>query len=284
MNVIKLLLVLFISSLLIGLAAALFLSPVDTGNVAVIPIEGPITLSGGGLLSPGASADLIEQEIDKAASDPMVDAVVFEINSPGGSAVASDEIVRKIRALNKTTVAVIRESGASGAYWIASATDHIIANPLSITGSIGVTWSYLSFQGLLSDYNITYNRIVTGPDKDIGSPYRNLTADERALLEQKVNTVLDYFVADVARNRNLSVAKVRSLANGTIFLGTEAKAEGLVDQLGTMDTAKAYLEKRLNESIEFSYYGQQQQGFLSWLFGAHAGIAGETGVPAIKAQ
>ena len=133
------------------------------GNVAVIEIKGPIMSesSSGFFAEQVASADEITRLIEKANEDARIKAVIFEINSPGGSAVASDEIAAEIKKLNKTSVAWIREIGTSGAYWIASSTDHIVANRMSITGSIGVISSYLGFSGILEDHNVTLNRLVS---------------------------------------------------------------------------------------------------------------------------
>ena len=151
-----------------------------SGNVALIPIEGVIVGTDDGEFlfeSVTSSLDTVEL-IEKADRNPNIKAIILEINSPGGSAVASEEIANAIKKTNKTTVAWIREIGTSGAYWVSSASDHIVANRVSITGSIGVIASYLEFPGLLDRYNITYQRLVSGKYKDIGSPYKEMTTEE----------------------------------------------------------------------------------------------------------
>ena len=155
-------------------------------NVAVIPVEGELLVGSDSstLGASVASSDTILADIQKAEDDADIKAVIFRINSPGGSAVASDEIATAIKRMKKPSVAVIREVGASGAYWVASATDHVVANPMSITGSIGVIDSYLSFGRFLSDWNVTYNQLVAGDMKDVGTPYRELTPQERAFLQR----------------------------------------------------------------------------------------------------
>ena len=146
------------------------------GNVAVIPIHGEITvLEQGGFSSGTASSDAIIASLEKADKNPGIKAILLDIDSPGGSGVAADEISQKLKSINKTKVAVIREIGTSAAYWIATSTDHIFVNRLSLTGSIGVIGSYLDFSGLLSMYNVTYQRYVTGELKDMGSPFRAMT-------------------------------------------------------------------------------------------------------------
>jgi protease IV len=204
-------------------------------RIAVIPIYGEITLedsSGIFSISQVASANTIVDQIKKAQDDSTIKGVIFEINSPGGTVVASEEIVNAIKNLNKPKIAWIREVGASGAYWAASSTDKIIADPMSITGSIGVLGSYIEFSGLMQKYGVTYEQLNGGKYKDLGSPYTNLTNDERVLLQSKINLIHEYFINSVAKNRNMSVEKIRKLADGSFYLGLEAKENGLIDELG----------------------------------------------------
>jgi protease-4 len=223
-------------------------------NTAIIPIKGVIsTESGTGLLSDDAanSRDIVKT-IQQVQHDSRVRAVIFEINSPGGSPVATDEIAEAIKELNKDklTVAWIREVGASGAYWVASSTDHIIANRMSIVGSIGVYGSYLEVYGLLNKYNITYRRLVSGEYKDTGSPFKPLSSQEEYMLQSKLDKLHEYFIEAVATNRNMSTDAVRTLATGEIFLGVEAKDNGLVDELGGQEQAVTYIENSLNITVE----------------------------------
>src|SRR3989338_8536572 len=129
-----------------------------SGNVALIPIDGVIigTEDSGFLFDGVTSSPEAVEFIEKAEKNPSIKAIILEINSPGGSAVASEEIANAVKKVNKTTVAWVREAGASGAYWVASASDHIVASRMSVTGSIGVIASYLEFPGLLERYNVTY--------------------------------------------------------------------------------------------------------------------------------
>jgi protease-4 len=221
-------------------------------NVAVIPIKGVITVEESSDLfgnSNVASSDAIIRSIKKAQDNPNIKALILEINSPGGSPVASDEIGRAIKESNLTTVAVIREIGTSGAYWIASASDHIIANRMSITGSIGVIGSYLEFSDLLTRFNVTYRRFVSGKYKDIGSPFREITEEETTMYQAIIDKMLEFFIEEVALNRNMSIRRTRELATGLVYLGSEAKEVGLVDELGSMQEADRYLERTLNISV-----------------------------------
>jgi protease-4 len=226
------------------------------GNVAVIPIKGLIVseLRGGQFEPGGTSAVDTVEAIREANEDQMIEAIIFEINSPGGAAVASDEIVQAIRKVNKTTVAVIKDIGTSGAYWIASATDIIFANEISMTGSIGVIGSYLEIAELLQEYNVTYRRIVAGKYKDIGSPFKELTGEEQLIFQRTVDKMRDYFVKSVAENRNMEVKDVDKLATGAFYLGSEAIDKGLVDEIGSFYDAVSYVETKHNitaELVEF---------------------------------
>ena len=223
-------------------------------KIAVVPIEGEITSfsSSGGFLGGGgfSSSDIVKQ-IEDLDKDDSVKGIIFEINSPGGEVVASQEIADAVKKLNKTNYAVIREVGASGAYWIASASDKIIASPMSITGSIGVYGSYLEFSGLFEKYGVGYERLVSGKYKDVGVPYRGLTNEEKNILQKKLDMVHEFFVGDVANNRNMSIEDVRKVATGEFYLGQEAKGLGLVDELGNKDDAIELMKKELGlTSIE----------------------------------
>lgn len=225
-----------------------------TGNVALIPITGTITTTGQDLVGKAVSSEDIVKFIMEADKSDKIKAIILEINSPGGEPVASDEIASAVKKANKTTVAVIREKGTSGAYWIASAADHIIANRMSVTGSIGARASYLEIAKLLEDYNVTYRRLVSAKYKDTGSPFRELLPEEQALFQNVLDKLHNEFVSAVAKNRNLPEWVVRELATGFIFLGSEAKELGLVDELGGRDEAIRYIEQTLGikaELVEF---------------------------------
>ncbi|MBN2421803.1 signal peptide peptidase SppA [Candidatus Woesearchaeota archaeon] len=222
------------------------------GNVALIPITGVISLSEQDSLfgESVSSADSVIKTIEKVDLNPNIKAIIFEINSPGGYPVATDEISQKIKSINKTTVAVIREIGASGAYWIASACDHVIANRMSVTGSIGVYGSYLEFSELLTRFNVTYRRFVAGDYKDLGSPYKDMSEEEQELYQRILNKLHEFFIKEVSENRGLSLEQTRELANGMIYLGVEAKELGLIDELGNRETAVKYLENKLNTTVK----------------------------------
>jgi len=200
-------------------------------EILVIPITGTI-YSGSDGYSPDTFSDDVISQLESAAKNDNTKAVILELDSPGGTVVGSREISNAIESFDKPIVTWMRENAASGAYWIAASTDHIVADPATITGSIGVTGSYLQFAGLLDDYNVSYERFVSGEYKDTGSPYKEVSDAEREYLQNKINLLNDMFVEHVATSRGLTESFVRSHSNGEIFLGTEALSRKLVDSLG----------------------------------------------------
>jgi protease IV len=243
-------------------------SPVGIGNVALIPITGQITGNGGKILgSSTASAHEIVDFLDKANKNPQVKAIVLEINSPGGSAVASDEVAAAVKKSDKPVVAWIREVGASGGYWIASASEHIVAHRMAITGSIGVISSYIEFSGAMDKYGLGYERLVAGKYKDVGTPFRKLENEERKLLEKKLDRIHNYFISEVSSNRDLSKKEVKALATGEFYLGIEAFELGLVDELGDKTTVENYLKNKHSlTEIDYITY-QRKVGFLEIVSG-----------------
>ncbi len=260
---IKITIAIIISLFILSWLVASLFSQGDFGNVAHIKISGAIMSESGGFLNSGvvSSSDIVDS-IKKANADSSIKAILLEIDSPGGTPVASAEIADAVKNSNKTVVAWIRESGTSGAYWVASSAYKIVAHPLSITGSIGVYGSYLDFSGLLGRFNITYERMIAGDYKDIGSPYKPLTDSERKSLQNTLDLMHEYFIQSVAENRNMSVDSVRKLANGKFYLGMEAKNLGLVDFLGGKEVAEEIIKKRENlKEINYVEYEKKSSIF-----------------------
>lgn len=229
-----------LSAVLVG---GLFSEPY--GNVALISINGELSI-GDNFFSSGAESDKIVSEINDANSNPYIKALLVEINSPGGSVVATKEIASALKNVNKTKVCWLREIAASGAYWIASACDYIVADNFTITGSIGVSGSYLEFSGLFEKYGINYVRLVSGKEKDIGTPYRQPTQEELNRIQSILDEIHAAFVKEIAENRNLSVEYVNNIANGSIFTGEEAKNLGLVDVIGGKEEAVSIIKEEAN--------------------------------------
>jgi len=255
---------LLVGFLFSGFISLFFGSEIEpSGNVALIPIQGVITAAESeSLLGESvASSNSITSYIEKADKNPNIKAIILEINSGGGSPVASEEIVNAIKKTNKTTVALIREMGASGAYWVASASDHIVASRASIVGSVGVIASYLQFSGLLEHYNVTYERLVAGKYKDIGSPYKELSVVERSLLQEQLDLLHDYFLDDVVQSRHLTEDQKAEIGTANIFMGIQAKALGLIDEFGGKDEVLSYVKGIIGEEPVLAEYKERK----SWL-------------------
>lgn len=197
-------------------------------SVAVVPLKGEITES---------SVNELSNMLDNALNDNSVKSIVLDINSPGGGVLPSKEIMYKIRDSEKPIVARIGESGASGAYYAASATDRIIADEDSITGSIGVSMILIQYYELFDKLGVDVKVITSGERKDIGSPYRNMTEEEEERLQEIVDKIYYHFISDIAENRDMEISDVEEIANGDIYLGSEALEKGLVDELGTLGDA-----------------------------------------------
>ncbi|MDF9407608.1 signal peptide peptidase SppA [Pelotomaculum isophthalicicum JI] len=214
----------------------------DKGKVGVIYIEGTIASgqSDTGLLSSGVSSEEIAATIRKAARDPEIGAVVIRLNSPGGTPAASQEIgleIERLRQSGKKVVASMGDVAASGAYWVAACTDQIVANPGTMTGSIGVIMQTPNLQGLYDKLGISEETFKSGPYKDMGSSSRPVTTDERAIFQSMIDDIYNQFVDAVAKGRHKDVLEIRKLADGRVFTGRQAIELGLVDQLGDFHDA-----------------------------------------------
>ena len=180
-------------------------------------------------------------ELKRFADNPYVKAIVLRIDSPGGGVVPSQEIfdaVQRIR--NKNNKAVVASMGtvaASGGYYIAAATDRIIANPGTLTGSIGVIMETANVEGLLKKIGVEGIVVKSGKFKDVGSPLRKMTDEEQALLQSVMDDVHKQFIDAVADGRAMEVDTVQALADGRIFTGRQAKEAKLIDELGNLDDA-----------------------------------------------
>jgi protease-4 len=207
--------------------------------VAVIYAEGVISSGTSGSLgsATGITPARIKADLRRAATDPSVKAVVVRVNSPGGSVVASNEIWKMLKDYEKPVVFSFGEMAASGGYYIACAGKWIVANPDTLTGSIGVITEMTNVDELAKKLGIQVIVIKTGPNKDIGSPFRPMTQDEIELWQTVIDQAFDGFVQVVAQGRGLPEDKVRQIGDGRVYNGKQAKELGLVDQLGYLEDA-----------------------------------------------
>jgi len=219
----------------IAAAAGVVLSVLDSAwpggeKVAVVRIEGVIV----------DSREAIE-ELRKFRDNPSVKAIVLRIDSPGGGVVASQEIyseVLKTRADGRVKVVTsMGNLAASGGYYIAAATDRIVANPGTLTGSIGVIMELANVQGLLEKVGVQSIVIKSGAHKDLASPFRAMSAADRAILQTVLDDVHDQFIQAVATGRAMKIEQVRDLADGRVFTGRQAQTARLVDELGDLQDA-----------------------------------------------
>ncbi|MGK5081846.1 signal peptide peptidase SppA [Bdellovibrionota bacterium FG-1] len=198
------------------------------GQVGIIELNGVIM-----------DSKKILKNLEHFADDDEIKAVVLRLNSPGGAVAPSQEIYEAVKAYKKPLVVSMSSVAASGAYYIAMGAKRVYANPGTITGSIGVIMEFVNLQKLYEWAKVQRYSIKTGKFKDAGAEYREMTTEERELLQTMVNDVLLQFKKAVATGRKLSMEKVDAIADGRIFSGAQAKALNLVDELGTLDMAIA---------------------------------------------
>jgi len=186
--------------------------------------------------------------LNQVANDPMIKAAVVRIDSPGGEVTASDDIWRQMSLLSKKKPTVISMSdvAASGGYYMAMTGDPIVAYPGTLTGSIGVVFGKPDLHGLYDKLGITKDAVQRGEHADIDSDYTALTPDEQALLRQGIDESYTEFVAKVAQGRHRKPADIEPIAQGRVWLGSQAKGNGLVDELGGLSTALELVKKRAN--------------------------------------
>lgn len=279
--------IVFFVVLLILLSIFSYTPKIGWGNVALIKIDGAIGATS--VFGGGVDPDSIVKLIEKAEKNKRIDAILLDINSPGGSAVGSEDIARAVKESKKLSIALIRDVGVSGAYWVASAADFVIASPASLTGSIGVTASYLEFTGLLEKYGVSYEELKAGEYKEIGSPFKTLTKEEREIFQKKLDELHEYFINSVSKNRNLDENQTKEVSTGMFYLGSEAKELGLVDVLGGRKEAEEIIKTKLGvEKINFVEY-REAKGFLELLGEVLAGqsidlIKNQPVIPVIEAK
>lgn len=212
-------------------------------RIALIDVEGAITstslstLLGG--VQEGNSVSLLKEKLDHAARDERVKAVVLRINSPGGGVTASDQMYAEIRAFRERTkkpvIASLGDTAASGGYYVACAAERIVACPTTVTGSIGVIMMTPQINGLLSKIGAQMNVIKSAPMKDVGSPFREMTAEDRAVFQKIIDAMYERFL-DVVANARPQIARerLRQLADGRVYIASDAVSNGLVDEIGSL--------------------------------------------------
>lgn len=222
-----------------------------------------------------------KEELTKASKDEKIKAVVLRINSPGGTVNASDILYHELKTFKGSKkipiIASMMDVAASGGYYLAMATDAILVHPSTVTGSIGVIMLTVNAKGLLEKVGVEASAITSGPRKDMGSPFRTMTAEEKVIFQSVIDSFYDRFLAVVQEGRpNLSADQIKKLADGRIYSGEQAKAAGLVDDIGYLDEAIELAKKQAGLTdariVTYRRHGEYQNNIYSRLFGTGSGL------------
>lgn len=229
-------------------------------NVAVFPVEGVILpYYGIGEFEMITTPETVESYMDAVENDDNIKAILIEVNSPGGTPVASERIAERFRNSDLPVVGLIGDTGASGGYMIAAATDYLIASAMSDVGSIGVNMSYVEESEKNEEEGLTYVQLTTGKFKDIGSPNRPITEEEKKLVLEDLNIVHNYFVDLVSKYRGIERSIIAELADGSSMPGQKALEYNLIDRLGgrkeAIESFSEILQIPQNEIIFCEYDG-----------------------------
>jgi protease-4 len=214
-------------------------------KIVAVPVEGEIasaddTLGG---TQPTATPEGLADALRQAGQDTSVVAVVLEVNSPGGGVTASDEMHQSILDFRENTgkpvVVSMGDTAASGGYYISTAADRIVANETTLTGSLGVIFQLNNFAEAADKYGIKQVVIKSGKYKDMGNAFREMTPEERAIFQSIVDESYSEFVDVISEGRNIPEDRVREMADGRVYSGSQARDLGLVDSFGGLDEASA---------------------------------------------
>lgn len=246
--------------------------PLD--KVAVISLSGTIQAGQGSSLFGGSAItpDDVRINLKKASDDPMVRAVVIRVDSPGGDPAACQEIVYELERIQKPVVISMRSMATSGGYYISAKANKIVALPSTLTGSIGVITQVPDLKGLFDKIGVKMEILKAGKYKDMYAGMRELTQEERDLIQKNTDQIYDQFVDVIVQGRHMDKQKVLSLANGQIYTGIQAKELGLVDEIGDLQTAIDLAAKLAGtQAPKVEYYEPESSNLLQILMGANAG-------------
>lgn len=258
--------------LLLAMLMPIGCASISMGNkIAVVPLSGTITAESNSLLYlQTITPDSVRQQLARAERDTAVKAIVLRVESPGGVVAPCQEILEEIEKVkqSKPIVVSMGSEAASGGYYISCKANRIVALPGTSTGSIGVISQIPNLEGLYDKLGIEMQTFKGGKYKDMYSGLRELTPEEKEIMQQLTDEYYEQFVEVVAEGRGLSIEAVRSLATGQIYSGTKAKELGLVDELGGLDTAIDLAAELAGiESFTVEYYKPQARSLLESLSG-----------------
>lgn len=258
-------------------SAISMLKTIKRGNgVGVVRIEGVIQFAESNQFGMQSGAEATISRLNALASNKDIKAIVLRINSPGGTVAATQEIYQRIMEIREDipVIASIGEIGASGGYYLASAAELIYANPGSMTGSIGVIAYSPNMRGLFEKIGVSMNVIKSGRYKDIMSSHRNMTDEERRLIQSMIDSSYNQFLQHISEGRDMPVAKIAPYADGRILDGVEAKRVNLIDEIGTFQDAIAKA-KELAELPEDAPVYDDAPTFQNLLFNLGGMIKGK---------
>lgn len=224
----KIFLIILACLLFISFFITLMESGLSSGKVAIVSIKGVII-----------DSSYIIEEIKQYRKNPSIKSIVLRVDSPGGAVVPSQEIYEEIKRTTKVKPVVVSMGSvaASGAYYISSPSTKIIANPGTLTGSIGVLMELPNIRGLLDKIGVKSETVKSGKYKDITSPLKPLQQDEKEVLQKLINDIHEQFINAVSEGRKIPLEKVKKIADGQVFTGIKAKELALVDEIGDLDYA-----------------------------------------------
>jgi protease-4 len=242
-------------------------------RIGVVPVKGGIGMNG------GAEADQILKELRRFAEDDGMKAIVVRIESPGGAVGPSQEIFDEVRKLagKKVVVCSMGSIAASGGFYVAMGCDKVMAEPGTLTGSIGVILQFPNLKGLADRFDIRFETVKSGKLKDTGNPFAELTPEKRAYLQDLSDRIYGQFLGAVVDSRKLPEAKVREIADGRVLTGAQAKDLGLIDALGNfydaVDLAKS--EAGLTGEPRLVYPPDGRERFLEQFMGSLVGATAD---------
>jgi len=222
----------------------------------------------------GVTIERFTAQLDEAVKNPYVKVILIRMDSPGGIASASQEMYEELKKVEKPVLVSVSGLCASGAFYVSCAADKIMANKTSEIGSIGVIMQVPNLEGLYDKLGIKYTTIKQGKYKDAGSPDRDLTEEEKSMLEEQTRQIYEIFIADVAQGRKMDVSKVREIATGWVYLGDEAKRLGLIDEIGTYSNAVKEAARMGSIEGEPRIIKGSEQGFFDMVSGYSGLISG----------
>lgn len=230
-------------------------------KIAIISYEG--------VISDGQTYEAVMDQLEEVKEDDTIRGAILKVNSPGGAVYNSEQIANKIKEIQeekKIPIFTVMETmAASGGYYISSPTDRIYASNETLTGSIGVIMSSMSFEGLFEKYGIKQQNITTGKMKDAGSIGKNMTDEQRKYFQELINSSFDRFVKVVSQGRSMKEDQVRKLADGRVYDGQQALENGLIDKIGNLQIALDDMKKEYKlEDPEVYEYSNGMAGFYKF--------------------